>query len=409
MDPPTVDAGDAAGNKDNKVACGAAAECKSGFCSDGVCCETACTGSCESCKLPGSVGTCAPIPEGTDPDKECPVLVPPPLPNDGGSPSDDAATDGGTRFEADNALCGNTCNGKGKCGFVKKGAACGSTECNGAALKQAQCNGAGLCTPEAASCSGFVCNASGSACLTECAKSSDCAQGSYCDAQGKCKTKKEDKLLCGVSSECTSGFCVEGVCCNSACDAAVVPGGSCKVPGKEGQCTCSACTTGPCKVWYKDADNDGFGDAATTQLACANAQPAGFVASSDDCDDKNANAFPGQTAFFATPRTNGSFDYNCSGSNEKDTEETNSPCVFCATSACTAVNVCARANNFSGTRCAYGEVFGTNAKICLAFGSGSFRKVVGCGMSDTFYRCGKCVNAGEGAQETSGSRTQLCH
>jgi hypothetical protein len=47
-------------------------ECRSGLtCVDNVCCTSACAGACVSCALPGSVGTCAPIPAGQDPDAEC--------------------------------------------------------------------------------------------------------------------------------------------------------------------------------------------------------------------------------------------------------------------------------------------------------------------------------------------------
>lgn len=44
-------------------------ECPSGFCVDGVCCDTACTGECQGCsaaaKGGGADGECGPIPEGT--------------------------------------------------------------------------------------------------------------------------------------------------------------------------------------------------------------------------------------------------------------------------------------------------------------------------------------------------------
>ena len=46
-------------------------QCTSGFCTDGYCCNTACTGSCQSCGLPGMVGMCAYYPSGSDPENEC--------------------------------------------------------------------------------------------------------------------------------------------------------------------------------------------------------------------------------------------------------------------------------------------------------------------------------------------------
>jgi len=44
-------------------------------------------------------------------------------------------------------------------------------------------------------------------------------------------------------------------------------------------------------IVYADADEDGFGDAASGSLECG--IPSGFVADSTDCDDDDANAHPG--------------------------------------------------------------------------------------------------------------------
>ncbi|HEX3696151.1 MAG TPA: hypothetical protein VH374_12275 [Polyangia bacterium] len=41
--------------------CSAGSDCRLGFCHDAVCCDSACTGSCQSCDLPGHVGTCSPF------------------------------------------------------------------------------------------------------------------------------------------------------------------------------------------------------------------------------------------------------------------------------------------------------------------------------------------------------------
>lgn len=45
--------------------------CTSGFCVDGVCCETACDGLCAGCAVAGSEGACSPHAEDTDPEAEC--------------------------------------------------------------------------------------------------------------------------------------------------------------------------------------------------------------------------------------------------------------------------------------------------------------------------------------------------
>lgn len=54
--------------------CSRDSDCESGHCTDGVCCNTACDGQCESCDMPGSRGTCSPVrgePRGIR--KGCPV------------------------------------------------------------------------------------------------------------------------------------------------------------------------------------------------------------------------------------------------------------------------------------------------------------------------------------------------
>ena len=52
--------------------CSRPQDCQDGlFCADGVCCTSACVGTCRSCNLAGSAGTCENIPAGQDPQNEC--------------------------------------------------------------------------------------------------------------------------------------------------------------------------------------------------------------------------------------------------------------------------------------------------------------------------------------------------
>jgi hypothetical protein len=44
-------------------------------------------------------------------------------------------------------------------------------------------------------------------------------------------------------------------------------------------------------TYYRDADGDGLGDSTNTAVACA--APPGYVGTAGDCDDTNANTFPG--------------------------------------------------------------------------------------------------------------------
>src|SRR5690606_24314284 len=64
------------GNLGSGEACQASEQCTSGACPlpEGICCDVACDGTCESClgvNTCGTDGTCAPITAGTDPDVEC--------------------------------------------------------------------------------------------------------------------------------------------------------------------------------------------------------------------------------------------------------------------------------------------------------------------------------------------------
>jgi hypothetical protein len=56
---------DLAGRLANGLDCAEPGDCLSGFCSGGVCCDSACTGACTSCTLAGLAGTCALQPAGT--------------------------------------------------------------------------------------------------------------------------------------------------------------------------------------------------------------------------------------------------------------------------------------------------------------------------------------------------------
>jgi hypothetical protein len=100
----TISASRAAG-----LTCDSAVQCESGFCVDGVCCLTACSGTCQSCNQPGSEGVCTTVPAGEPRPGTCEVCdgdggCDMPWPEDAGTPdagtpdagSPDAGRDGGT-------------------------------------------------------------------------------------------------------------------------------------------------------------------------------------------------------------------------------------------------------------------------------------------------------------------------
>jgi hypothetical protein len=52
------------GAKDGS-SCSLDEDCASFQCQDGICCDQACSGACQSCRLPGSEGTCLPLTDGS--------------------------------------------------------------------------------------------------------------------------------------------------------------------------------------------------------------------------------------------------------------------------------------------------------------------------------------------------------
>lgn len=122
-----VKACDGAGacKKANAQPCLAAADCASGFCVDSVCCASACAGACSSCAMASSVGSCALVPAGQDPDQECA----------GKHASCAGACDGAgqCRFAAATTRCGlcATCDAKGGCSAAPADdPACGAIDCD---------------------------------------------------------------------------------------------------------------------------------------------------------------------------------------------------------------------------------------------------------------------------------------
>ncbi len=182
------------------TACTTANVCQSGFCADGVCCESACQGTCMSCAAAlstGKDGECAPILDGTDPKTQC---------NDEGPSS--CGTDG-------------QCDGKGACRFYGVTAVCAAATCSGTTLNAAKtCDGKGNCASNgSSSCKPYICGSG--ACLTSCSGNGDCDGTSICTGS-VCQGPKSNGATCSSAAECQSAFCVDGVCCNSACT------GSCK-------------------------------------------------------------------------------------------------------------------------------------------------------------------------------------
>ena len=194
--------------------CSANAECETGFCADGVCCDNACSGICLACaaasKQSGSGnGTCGVAKLGSNPGNQCVV---------------DTTNTCGTV-----AVCKGTA---AECAKAPSGTSCGTTSCTSGNVTGAVCDGQGVCQQNVtASCAPYTCK--GAACSSPCAVDTDCVTGHYC-ANGTCVVQSTNGKACSAANACTSGFCVDAVCCDAPC------GGQCQAcaePGSLGTCT----------------------------------------------------------------------------------------------------------------------------------------------------------------------------
>ncbi|MDI1433525.1 hypothetical protein [Polyangium sorediatum] len=181
--------------------CAGAAECLSGFCADGVCCNAACDETCTACNVAGSVGTCTNVPISTN---DAPGCV--------GTNSCDGA--GACKKDP-----GEPCQDGGDCvlGFCTDENVCCTSACAGTCQTCNLAGSAGTCTnvpagqDDAATCAGM---------------------NQSCDGAGACK--KKNAATCGGDAECMSGHCVDGVCCDTACTGTCL---ACNLAASPGVCS----------------------------------------------------------------------------------------------------------------------------------------------------------------------------
>jgi hypothetical protein len=327
--------------------CTSGAQCESGNCVDGVCCESACTGKCTFCASPEARGKCVPVRADvvdqraargvTDPARICVA-----------EPASTCGTDG-------------RCDGRGACQIYRNGTVCGPPRCDGAANTQraaSVCMGGSCRAPSARSCAPYQ-GCSGNACRGSCASDAQCSTGNVCTASD-CG-KKPDGASCTTGNECMSEVCAQGRCCAGACDGICE---SCAVPGQEGVCTNvpvgGADPTGSCRDDACSNGCDGNGgcrrEPGDGVVTCGAASCTGNSSVTRTCD-ANGVCQTGSTpcgegftcmagSCFANPKDNGEpcvSDAQCASNRCIDN-------VCCATACSGACRQCQAGTGLCGNR-----------------------------------------------------------
>lgn len=181
--PQSCDGTTGAGSCVNKFpigyACTLSSQCSNGLCVDGRCCSTACTGTCQSCNVAGSAGTCTNIPSGQE----------------------------------DGALCSgaNSCDGLGNCKKDNGQTCATNAECvSSSCVDGVCCNTSCLGTCQACDVTGSVGSCSNVPSGQEDPVATTACTGvNSCNGSGLCLL--DDGQPCMNNAECVSNDC-GGVC-----------------------------------------------------------------------------------------------------------------------------------------------------------------------------------------------------
>jgi hypothetical protein len=375
-------------------ACACPADCQSGFCVDGVCCSTACTGTCKACNVAGSMGTCT------------------------NAPSGDLARTPDMCPKGDVSTCGQdgTCDGHGACRKYPSGTVCRPGTCDGAAVVGVQvCDGQGLCKAGFSTvCAPYNCDPSSNKCVQNCSTNTDCVSGVNC-VNGSCGPKP-DGAACSQDGDCASNHCADGVCCYSACKGPCV---SCDLVGKEGICASiqeglkdphgichdqggSSCgQTGAC---------DGFGGCALyprdTTVCGAPSCSGDVVNTARTCDGLGTCRAPGLLSCSPALCRDGACISVCTSDSDCDPghacvngscgpKQTGQPCAAgteCATGFCADGVCCNSACNAGCKSCALPQTLGK----CTAVAAGASDPHNTCATQDvsTCGTNGRCDGSG---------------
>lgn len=199
--------------------CSVGTECVSGYCSGGICCDSACTDDCKACNVTGSLGSCGFLSNGVAWGAEtC----------DGAGGFVTAECGDGTVDDGEECDDGNLVSGDG-CSSTCESEACVAGVCCNLATNEFKPAGtsctydcdtldtvckdyadvSGTCDGASSGCATGTCNS-----ITYTAKGESCGGGNECDGQGKCVTPLANGEACTYDGICSSGFCTDDVCCD---------------------------------------------------------------------------------------------------------------------------------------------------------------------------------------------------
>ncbi len=316
----------------NGAACLTNSACASGYCVDGVCCNTACGGQCEACNGTPS-GTCKAV---------------------SGAPH-------GSRTPCvGSGVCQAQCDGTVTTACAAPPTAttsCGTASCSGGIATSARsCDGTGVCTSASSTtCSPYLCqSAPGTGCKSSCTvAATDCASGYNCIG-GICKTGGGLGTACSVASDCGSGNCVDNVCCSTA---------SCSAPQKcnaNGLGTCSKPLGAVCSVGGE------CGSTYCVDSVCCDKPCSGQC---EACSVTPGSCRPVVGATIGTRTAcsgTGSCQATCDGNDTTTCRSVPGSSTNCAAATCSsAIATTARYCDGAGS-CASGTTLGCGAYVCGA-------------------------------------------
>jgi hypothetical protein len=355
--------------------CTSFSDCASGHCADGVCCNTDCNGTCQQCNLAGKLGTCSPTPNG--------IEDPPTCMSDDLNPR---ACDGSGVCAAGKRTTGKPCTAGVQCtsGYCVDGFCCNSSCAN-------TCYTCGKAGSEG-SCTVISVGAQDHSATAPCD-----GPMQYCSGSGTCSTnKKPNGGLCpNGATDCGSGFCIDGVCCATACTGNCQ---SCAVPGSEGSCVFSRAgeqdtnATTPCTGAGMFCDGTGVcqsGKKANGATCSAAADCGSNYCVDGVCCEEACTG----TCYTCAASGNG----KCTGVIAGSTDS-NATTKCEAPNFCTALHECTSGLKPNGATCTNDSDCGSAHcvdKVCCE--SACFGGSSTCHVCNSAGALGKCVNAAAGS------------